>query len=368
MLGAMATVDVLATAYEACRDGAGLIDRSEAGKLLLTGDQAREFLDGQVSNATVDLPAGEGVYATLLTNKGRMLGDLRVLGVDGDGLLLVTERVALQALFDQLRRGLIGWRVELHKRTLELGLLSLVGPRVEAIARAAGLPVPGGEEHDVVALGANVAGDAGADAAGAAGPVAAGSADAAGFAASTPILTAPVAPPGLPPSAAVTGAVVRTAAGLDVFAPAADVAGVRAALVAAGAVVAPEAVAEIVRVESGRPRYGVDLDKTVMPEEAGIVDRAVSFTKGCYVGQETVARLHWKGKPNRHLRGLRLSAPVEPGTPVVAGDREVGRVGSSVVSPRHGPIALAILRREVAPGDQVTAGDVDAEVVAPPFA
>ncbi|WCB93228.1 Aminomethyltransferase [Baekduia alba] len=336
----MATVDAVATGYEACRDGAGLVDRSEAGKLLLTGEQAREFLDGQVSNAVVALAPGTGVYATLLTNKGRMLGDLRALAVDDDGsLLLVTERVALQALFDQVRRGLIGWKAALHKRTLELGLLSLVGPRAEETARAAGLPVPGPDEHDVVALPAT-------------GAVA---------------TTAPLAPLGATDPAPIAGVVVRTDAGLDVLAPAGDVAAVRAALLAAGAVEASEAAAEIVRVESGRPRYGVDLDETVMPEEAGIVDRAVSFKKGCYVGQETVARLHWKGKPNRHLRGLRLSAPVAPGTPILAGDREVGRVTSAVASPRVGPIALAILRREIAPGDHVAIGAVDAEVVSPPF-
>jgi folate-binding protein YgfZ len=230
----------------------------------------------------------------------------------------------------------------LHKRTLELGLLSVIGPRAEEVVRTAGLPVPGGEEHDVVALPAAPAG-------------------------AEPHVTAAVVPPGLAPSAPVVGAVVRTDLGLDVFAPAGDVAGVRAALVAAGAVEAPEAAAEIVRVEAGRPRYGVDVDETVMPEEAGIVDRAVSFKKGCYVGQETVARLHWKGKPNRHLRGLRLGGPVEPGAAVLAGEREVGRVGSAVVSPRVGPIALAILRREVAVGDHVRVGEADAEVVAPPF-
>jgi folate-binding protein YgfZ len=314
----MATVDTLTPAYDACTQGAGLIDRSEMGKLLLTGDEAATFLDGQVSNDIATLEAGHGRYATLLTNKGRMLGDLRVLDT-GDGLLLITERVALQALFDQVRRGLIGWQAELHKRTLELALLSLVGPRADEVAAAAGLPVPGPEEHDVA------------------------------------------------------GEVVRTAAGLDVLPPADRAAEVRAALLAAGAVEAPESVAEIVRVEAGRPRYGIDLDETVMPEEAGIVDRAVSFTKGCYVGQETVARLHWKGKPNRHLRGLKLSAPVEAGAAVSsAGDepREVGTIGSVVVSPRAGAIALAILRREVAPGDRVTVGPhaIVADVVAPPFA
>jgi folate-binding protein YgfZ len=317
----MATVDALSPAYAACTQGAGLIDRSQMGKLLLTGEQAAEFLDGQVSNDIAKLEPGHGRYATLLTNKGRMLGDLRVLHTTASppALLLVTERVALQALFDQVRRGLIGWQAELHKRTLELALFSLVGPRAAEIASAAGLPIPGGEEHDVA------------------------------------------------------GEVVRTAAGLDVLPPAERAAEVRAALLAAGAVEAPEAVAEIVRVESGRPRYGVDLDETVMPEEAGIVDRAVSFTKGCYVGQETVARLHWKGKPNRHLRGLKLSAPAEAGAAVSsAGDepREVGTIGSVVVSPRAGAIALAILRREVAPGDRVTVGPhaIVADVVAPPFA
>jgi folate-binding protein YgfZ len=334
MLDLMATVDALSSAYDACTHGAGLVDRSATGKLLLVGAEARAFLDGQVSNDIVALQAGQGRYATLLTNKGRMLGDLRAIATGPDELLLLTERVALQALFDQTRRGLIGWKAELHKRTLELGLLSLVGPRAEEIARAAGLPIAGPTEHDVVAL--PVAGTAGGD---------------------------------------VAGAIVRSDVGLDVLPAAAQVSEVRAALIAAGAADVPEAVAEIVRVERGRPRYGVDLDETVMPEEAGIVDRAVSFKKGCYVGQETVARLHWKGKPNRHLRGLRLSAPAPGGTPVLlAGEegtepREVGRLGSSVVSPAAGPIALAILRREVAVGDRLLVGSagLEAEVVVPPF-
>jgi folate-binding protein YgfZ len=100
--------------------------------------------------------------------------------------------------------------------------------------------------------------------------------------------------------------------GVDVFAPAERIDEVRERLLAAGAVAAGEDVAEIVRVEAGRPRYGIDLDETVIPQEAALNERAVSFTKGCYVGQETVARLFYKGKPNRHLRALRLSAPTRP--------------------------------------------------------
>jgi tRNA-modifying protein YgfZ len=96
----------------------------------------------------------------------------------------------------------------------------------------------------------------------------------------------------------------------------------------------------------------------------------VSFTKGCYVGQETVARLHYRGKPNRHLRGLRLSRPVAPGEELHLAERTVGRVGSSVLSPRLGPIALALLRREAEPGMLVSVGEADAtgEIAELPFA
>ena len=111
------------------------------------------------------------------------------------------------------------------------------------------------------------------------------------------------------------------------------------------------------------------MDDSTIPQEAGLNDRAVSFTKGCYVGQETVARLHWRGKPNRHLRGLRLSAPAPTGTPLRLGEREVGRLGSVAESPALGPIALAIVRREAAVGDALAVGDgtVTAEVVELPF-
>jgi len=316
-----ATTDTLQAGYRALTAGAGLLDRSELGKLALTGGQAAELLNGQVSNDVEALVPGAGCYATLLTTKGKMLGDLRVLRTD-DELLLVTERVALQALFDQIRRGAIGWDAELHKRTVQQGLLSVIGPRArDVVPGAAALPAA---EH----------------------------ANAPGEIAGAPVL------------------LVVTDLGVDVVCAAEDTPAVRAALLAAGAEPVDEAAAEIVRVESGRPRYGVDTDDTTMPQEAGLNDRAVSFTKGCYVGQETVARLHWRGKPNRHLRGLRLSEPVGAGTPLRAGEREVGRVASTVVSPVHGPIALALVRREAEPGDTVAVGEdgtVTAVVVELPF-
>jgi folate-binding protein YgfZ len=132
---------------------------------------------------------------------------------------------------------------------------------------------------------------------------------------------------------------------------------------------ASDATAEILRIESGRPRLGYELGDDVIPQEAGINERAISFTKGCYVGQETVARLFYKGKPNRHLRGLRLSAPVERGAVIHGEARELGRVSSTCISPTFGPIALALVRREAGPGASVQVGEggVVAEVVELPF-
>jgi folate-binding protein YgfZ len=299
-------------------DGCGLVDRSDRGKLALTGAQAKEFLNGQVTNDIEALEPGHGCYAAFLTHKGKMLGDLRVLDL-GDELWLDTERSALQALFDMIRRFKIGFQVELHKRTLEAGLLSLVGPGARAVAGAEELPV---EEHSSMRARR---GDA-------------------------------------------EVVLVSTPDGIDVICDAADVAAVRTALVARGAVEVGEAVAEVLRVEAGRPRYGVDLDESTIPQEAGLNERAVSFTKGCYVGQETVARLFYKGKPNRHLRGLRLHGPAAPGEPLTLGEREVGRVGTVVDSPTLGPIALALVRREAEPGAELgVAGGGTATVVELPF-
>ena len=312
--------DTSADALAAMHEGCAIVDRSERGKLALTGAEAKEFLHGQVTNDIEVLVPGEGCYAAFLTHKGKMLGDLRVLDT-GDELLLDTERVALQELFNMIRRFKLGRDVELHKRTVEFGLLSLVGPDSRRIAGAGELP---DREH-------------------------------------------------AHRLATVGGARVRliaTDVGVDVLCDAADTEPVAATLIAAGAVPATEAAFEIRRVESGRPRYGADLDDSVIPQEAGLNERAVSFEKGCYVGQETVARLHFRGKPNRHLRGLRLSAPVPPGTPLRLGEREVGRLGSVVESPRLGPIALALVRREAEPGTTLAAGDdgARAEVVELPFA
>src|SRR5215218_2519837 len=126
-------------AYRAMLDGCAVLDRAERGKLSLTGAEAKEFLHGQVTNDVEGLEPGAGCYAALLTHKGKMLGDLRILDT-GEELLLDCERVALQDLFTMIRRFKLGRDVELHKRTLESGLLSLIGPDARRIAGAGGLP------------------------------------------------------------------------------------------------------------------------------------------------------------------------------------------------------------------------------------
>jgi folate-binding protein YgfZ len=307
--------------YRALTEMCGVLDRSERGKLALTGAEAKAFLQGQVSNDVESLTRGTGCYAALLTPKGKMLADLRVLDA-GDELLLDTERLALQGLFNAIRRTMIGYDAQLHKRTLERGLLSLIGPASTGVTGFDALAEAPEHTH--------ISGQVG--------------------------------------GAAVRA--IRTDVGLDLMCDAAETAAVLTALEAAGASAVSEATAEVIRVETGRPRYGIDLDEGVIPQEAGLNDRAVSFTKGCYVGQETVARLYYRGKPNRHLRGLRLSASAASGDPVWSGDREVGRLGSVAQSPRWGPIALALLRREVPIGATVSVGPgaTAAEVVELPFA
>jgi folate-binding protein YgfZ len=162
---------------------------------------------------------------------------------------------------------------------------------------------------------------------------------------------------------------VATDVGLDLITSSERATNLADLLGSQGAVAVSEPAAEIIRVESGRPRFGLDMGPESMPAEAGITERAVDFEKGCYIGQEPVARLHYRGKPNRTLRGLRLSEPAEHGAPLLLGEREVGRIGTASLSPALGPIALAVVRREAAEGDRLAVADgaVTAEVAGLPF-
>jgi folate-binding protein YgfZ len=317
----MTSLGSLTTDYRAITEACGLLDRSERGKLALSGEGAKEFLQGQVTNDIEGLATGEGCYAAFLTPKGKMLGDLRALDA-GSELLLDCERIALQELFNMIRRFSIGFDLELHKRTLESGLLSLIGPASNTTAGVDETRLPPHEHaHAVVSVGG------------------------------------------------IAARAIRTDVGIDMLCDAGDLEALGAALAAAGAVAVSEAAADCLRIEHGRPRYGLDLDNSVIPQEAGLNERAVSFTKGCYVGQETVARLFYRGKPNRQLRGLRLSAPGHDVDQLLAGERQVGQITSVACSPTFGSIGLALVRREAPVGSTVSVGanGTTAEVVELPF-
>src|ERR1700757_1022213 len=135
----MTSLTAVSAEYRTVTEAYGLIDRSDRGKLALTGGDAKSFLQGQVSNDVESLEPGTGCYAAFLTPKGKMLGDLRVLDA-GSELLLDTERPALQDLFNMIRRFSLGYQVELHKRTLESGLLSLIGPAADDLPPGRGAP------------------------------------------------------------------------------------------------------------------------------------------------------------------------------------------------------------------------------------
>jgi len=304
--------DVIATTdYERLREAVGLVDRSARGKLRLTGGEAADYLQGQVTNDVLALEPGSGCYAALLNHKGKMLADMRVLRGE-DFIWVDAELAGFPALKRNASMFSIGRDVRHEDVTDEYAILSLIGPASRSV-----LDDPPPDSEHAFTQGEH-------------------------------------------------GLYVATDLGVDVICPSDAAAAVREAL---GVEVVPEETAECLRIESGRPRFSIDVGNETIPQEAGLNERAVSFTKGCYVGQETVARLHYKGKPNRHLRGLELAAPVEHGDEIRFGDRVVGEVGSAAVSPVHGPIAIAVVRREAEPGSEVTVGGaaVDGRVAELPF-
>jgi len=303
---------IATTEYELLRSDAGLLDRPGWAVLELEGGEAAEFLQGQVTNDVEALEPGEGCYAALLDHKGKLRTDMRVLRLAADRLLVDAEPVARAVLAHNFETYSLGRDLRSKDLTEERRVLSLIGPAARERLDAE----PPQRENSFVEgeRGLYVATHFGVDLIVADG----GGAD------------------GAPP---------------DDLAPAVS-----------------EEVAECVRVEAGRPRLGHDMDATTIPQEAGLNERAVSFSKGCYVGQETVARLHYRGKPNRHLRGLRLSEPAAHGDSITLGEKQIGTVGSACVSPTLGPIALALVRREAAPGDDVMVGGQTATVVDLPFA
>jgi folate-binding protein YgfZ len=306
-----------------------LIDRTETGRLLLTGADRRSYLQGLLTNDIEALMPGTGCYAAMLTAQGRMMSDMRVLEL-GDGILIDLPGAVTAAIRDHLDRFIFSEDVQVEDVTAARAEIGIYGPRafdVLAGAGADGTPAPTLFASSRVRL-------AGAE-----------------------------------------GIIVRSdeagVPGYDVIVDAGQAETVASALLAAGAIRVSDDEAEAVRIENGRPRFGVDMDTDTIPLEAGLEERAISRSKGCYVGQEVIVRVQDRGHGRVAKRLVRLTfdptAPVPAtGSLIVSGDREIGRVTSAAWSPAlAAPVALGYVHRDfVEPGTRV-AVDGSASLVAP---
>ena len=316
-----ATTVELDAQYRQLREECGLLDRSGRGKILVTGPDAAEYLQGQLTNDVEALGRRRGLLRGAPRPQGpHAVRHARPQARGRRTIWIDLEPDPTPTVLSHLRTYSIGREVEIEDVGEEWAILSLIGPRAAELAGFEGL----GPESTPSALRRWEGTESSAS-----------PPRSASTCSSAPATRPPPASSPSPPAPS------RSA----------------------------EDAAEIVRIESGTPRFGAEMSAETMPAEAGIVDAAISFTKGCYIGQEPVARLHYKGRPNRHLRGLELSAPAEPGAELRLGEKTVGAIGSSCLSPARGPIALAIVRREAEPGVELAVGEdgVTARVVDLPF-
>ena len=312
--------------YRALRRAAGIVERAARTCIAVGGADRADYLQGLLSNDVAALAPGAGCYATYLTPQGRLIADMDVFNL-GDRLLL----------------------------DVDAGVGPLLLARFDELVFAEDVTLA---DWSGTAAGYDVHGPAALD-------VAAAALDALGIACDAPAGVRGLAPHGCCRSAAAgeTTAVLRTDAlgepGVAVVVPRERAAALHAALAAAGGADVDPAAAETVRVESGRPRFPVDMDGETIPLEAGIEERAISFDKGCYVGQEVIVRILHRGggRVARRLVGLALGPPAgdagaavpEPGAALRREGEPVGRVTSAAASPVLGQaIALGYLPRELA--------------------
>ena len=306
-------------------DGAALVDRSARGAVLVDGPDALKFLQSLLSQDLDKLADGQGAHALLLQPQGKLDTDLRFLRV-GDTAWLDCEVGRGEGLAASLRRFKIRIKAEVTDRSGEWGSLTLRGPGVAERLDAAGAPPLPDELHAHVPWG-QPGGTGGAPPATAAGAAKEREAR---------LVRAdwPAGPPGA-----------------DVVGPVSELGEIWDALVAAGATPAGFTAYEAARVRAGVPRQGLDIDEKTIPQEAFLELDAVSFTKGCFLGQELVCRIDTRGHVNRVLRALEIGGGAIDTTPpagagIVVGDKEVGAL-TTVARSESGVVALGYVRREV---------------------
>ncbi|MCC7416546.1 MAG: aminomethyltransferase family protein [Acidobacteria bacterium] len=322
-------------AYRRAREHAAAIDRSARARLVASGADRAVYLQGLLTNDVAALTAGRGCYAAYLTPQGRMIADLHAYEL-GDAMLLTMAAHVRQAVLARFEQFVFSEDVRFDDLTGTFAQVAVVGPASAGIvsrvlAGAAGEALRALPEHG------NLRAQLGAGAA----------------------IVARVTDTGEP--------------GFEIFVDREALSALMAALGSAGALLLDPATADALRIEAGIPEFGRDMDEETIPLEAGIEERAISFTKGCYVGQEVIVRVLHRGhgRVARRLVGLLLDpgAAAAAGSAITLEGQAIGRLTSVTASPALGrPIALGYVHRDRAsPGTMVTVGDAPASVAALPF-
>jgi folate-binding protein YgfZ len=317
---------------EVVRRGAGLFALADRGLIEVTGGDRVRWLNGMLSNDVSSLEAGptrSGCYALLLTVKGAITADLHVL-LRPEAFWLETSLEAVPGVIERLERYIVADDVTLADRSDAFDRIGVEGPSASELVGAAG-----GEALELA-----------------------------------PESCAELSIGGQPVVAAAFGWTGESA--VQLFVERGQASAVRSALESAvGAIerseVGSEAL-EVLRIEAGTPQLGAELDEEVLPDEAGL-DRAISMTKGCYTGQEIVARVRSRGQVNHLLVGLEFEGDLpEPGAELHNDTRRTGEVTSCCASPSAGNIGLGFVRRaDAEPGTTLRVADQTARVASLPF-
>ena len=326
---------IFALAYDAARHRAAFLDRSHRGRIVVSGTERASYLQGLLTNDIVALKAGQGCYTAYLTAQGRMIADLFAYEL-GDVLLLAMTGGVKDTVMAKLDQFIFSEDVQLGDVSGTFAQIAVIGPDAATVVASIVGTVSAEMLRGMVEHG-NTRGE-------------------------------------WEGGAAIVTRVLETGEpGFDLYVEHAQASALKTALLAAGVGELDEATAEAVRIESGIPLFGRDMDEETIPLEAGIESRAICFTKGCYVGQEVIIRVMHRGhgRVARKLVGLTLDgdAVAKAGAVIRSGDRDIGQVTSSTASPALSrPIALAYVHRDfLEAGTAVSVGGQNAVVTAVPF-
>jgi folate-binding protein YgfZ len=312
--------------YSALHNGALFFDRSDRLRTRISGAKAAELVTGMVTNDVSTLVPGEGQYAAALTPKGKIVADLRIFALE-DGFLIDTSVAAGPGWTEMIRKYINPRVAPYHDVSAELSDLGVFGRSARSVVSK----LLDADDKDLLALPPY-------------GHISRPFADVSAIIARVPEIDLD---------------------GFEIFIPSSAVGTLKGKFHAAGIAEGTPETWEIARIESGRPQWGVDMDDSTLPQEANFDELgAISYTKGCYIGQETVARVHFRGHVNRFLRRLRFvtrPAPPKGAELVDETGKVIGEIRSAALSPRFGGVALGMVRREIPPGTTLQARWPDGE-------